>query len=90
MTSSRGIFPTQGSNPGLPHCRRILYLVAREAYVPGAGKYYVPGTAMEVLRSCDRPAVEYYSAVICGELLINSTIEMNLKITKLNKRIHTL
>ena len=21
----RGIFPTQGSNPGLPHCRRILY-----------------------------------------------------------------
>ena len=21
---SRGIFPTQGSNPGLPHCRRIL------------------------------------------------------------------
>ena len=22
---SRGIFPTQGSNPGLPHCRWILY-----------------------------------------------------------------
>ena len=22
---SRGIFPTQGWNPGLPHCRRILY-----------------------------------------------------------------
>ena len=22
---SRGIFPTQGSSPGLPHCRRILY-----------------------------------------------------------------
>ena len=21
----QGIFPTQGSNPGLPHCRRILY-----------------------------------------------------------------
>ena len=21
----RGIFPSQGSNPGLPHCRRILY-----------------------------------------------------------------
>ena len=21
----RGIFPTQGSNPGLPHCRRTLY-----------------------------------------------------------------
>ena len=22
---SRGISPTQGLNPGLPHCRRILY-----------------------------------------------------------------
>ena len=22
---SQGIFPTQGSNPGLPHCRQILY-----------------------------------------------------------------
>ena len=21
----RGIFPTQGSNPGLPHCRQIIY-----------------------------------------------------------------
>jgi len=21
----QGSFPTQGSNPGLPHCRRILY-----------------------------------------------------------------
>ena len=28
----QGIFPTQGSNPGLPHCRQILYqLVTREA-----------------------------------------------------------
>ena len=25
MPSSRGIFPTQGSNPGLRHCRQILY-----------------------------------------------------------------
>ena len=21
----QGLFPTQGSNPGLPHCRQILY-----------------------------------------------------------------
>ena len=29
------IFPTQGSNPGLPHCRQILYHVAtREAHKP--------------------------------------------------------
>ena len=24
-TFHQGIFATQGSNPGLPHCRRILY-----------------------------------------------------------------
>ena len=26
----QGIFPTQGSNPGLPHCRRILYQLSYE------------------------------------------------------------
>ena len=24
------IFPTQGSNPGLPHCRRILYQLSHK------------------------------------------------------------
>ena len=27
---SRGIFPTQGSNPGLQHCRRILYQLSHK------------------------------------------------------------
>ena len=27
----QGIFPTQGSNPGLPRCRRVLYWATREA-----------------------------------------------------------
>ena len=27
---SRGIFPTQGSNPGLPHCGRILYQLSHK------------------------------------------------------------
>ena len=27
---SRGIFPTQGLNPGLPHCRRILYQLSHQ------------------------------------------------------------
>ena len=26
----RGIFPTQGSNPGLLHCRRILYQLSHQ------------------------------------------------------------
>ena len=27
---SRGIFPTQGLNPGLPHCRQILYQLSHK------------------------------------------------------------
>ena len=26
----QGIFPTQGSNPGLPHCQRILYQLSQK------------------------------------------------------------
>ena len=26
----QGIFPTQGLNPGLPHCRQILYCLSHE------------------------------------------------------------
>ena len=26
----QGIFPTQGSNPGLPHCRQILYKLSHK------------------------------------------------------------
>ena len=30
MPFHRGIFPTQGSNPGLPHCRWILYPLSHQ------------------------------------------------------------
>ena len=30
MASSRGIFPTQGLNPGLLHCRQILYYLSHQ------------------------------------------------------------
>ena len=29
----QGIFPTQGSNPGLPHCRWILYLLSHQGSI---------------------------------------------------------
>ena len=32
----QGIFPTQGSNPGLPHCRRILYRLSHQ----GSSNYF--------------------------------------------------
>ena len=30
ISFSRGIFPTQGSNPGLPHCRQMLYSLSHQ------------------------------------------------------------
>ena len=33
----QGIFPMQGSNPGLPHCRRILYQLSHKERSPRGG-----------------------------------------------------
>jgi len=44
----QGIFPIQGSNPGLPHCRRILYhLAAREAHTREATPMRSMSSAMK-------------------------------------------
>ena len=32
----QGIFPAQGSNPGLPHCRQILYQLSHQGPVAGS------------------------------------------------------
>ena len=40
----QGIFPTQGSNPGLEHCRRILYQLSHQGspnVIKVCPKYYV-------------------------------------------------
>ena len=37
----QGIFPTQGSNPGLPHCRQILYQLSYQGSPTAAlSNYY--------------------------------------------------
>ena len=33
----QGIFPSQGSNPGLPHCRWILFQLSRQGRVTHSG-----------------------------------------------------
>ena len=40
----RGILPTQGSNPGLPHCRRILYHLSHKGSDNAAVKAGGPET----------------------------------------------
>jgi len=41
ISFSRKIFPTQGSNPGLPHCRQILYRLSHQGSQQGeAGRKF--------------------------------------------------
>ena len=42
MPSRQGVFPTQGSNPGLLHCRRILYHLSRQGIVESWGSEVSP------------------------------------------------
>ena len=55
------IFPTQGSNPGLPHCRRIIYHLSHQ----GTPKPYIPRFNLATLHVC-------LQASLLGELC-NST-----------------
>ena len=42
----QGVFPTQGWNPGLPHCRRILYQLSHRGS---------PSLALQVANGGDTP-----------------------------------
>ena len=37
----QGIFPTQGSNLGLPHCRQILYHLSHQGSPAKPGVYFL-------------------------------------------------
>ena len=39
LSHLQGIFPTQGSNPGLPHCRQILYQLSHKGTQKSAGNF---------------------------------------------------
>ena len=47
-----GSFPTQGSNPGLPHCRRILYQLSHQ--------YGSKGEAFSLPRCLEKTIFEDY------------------------------
>ena len=42
LSCFQGIFPTQGSNPGLPHCRRILYQLSHKGSPKNTGRGSLP------------------------------------------------
>ena len=45
----QGIFPTQGSNPSLPHCRQFLYQLSHKGSPPLDGREY----QSHILRVCE-------------------------------------
>ena len=60
----QGIFPTQGSNPGLPHGRRILYQLShREA------QEYWSGWPIPSLADLPNPGIELGSPALQADYL---------------------
>ena len=51
ISFSRGIFPIQGSNPSLPHCRQMLYRLSHHSLAPG--KLQGGNTAPPINRKMD-------------------------------------
>ena len=62
----QGIFPTQGSTPGLPHCRRILYQLSHQGSPSPSqsprpllnSRRKVSTLAMLYWEPCDTPVME--------------------------------
>ena len=50
----QGIFPTQGSSPGLPHCRRILYQLSHQGS-PNIRKLSLSSSSPAKLTACSLP-----------------------------------
>ena len=66
----QGIFPTQGSNPGLPHCRWILYRLSHQGSPPGIWQVeIVEGRRQEVTRGMLR-VLSLAAAVLARELWV--------------------
>jgi len=42
LSHLQGIFPTQGMNPGLPHCRQILYQLSHRERKKAVNFPHVP------------------------------------------------
>ena len=65
LSLPQGIFPTQGSNPGLPHCRRILYQLSHQGSPLNIypASYFGPGP-LDILSSSD--SIGLTLAVVCS------------------------
>ena len=65
----QGIFPTQGSNPGLPHCRQILYQLSHKG-----SPWILEWLAYPFSSGSSWPRDWTWVSCIAGRLLINWAI----------------
>ena len=71
----QGIFPTQGSNPGLPHCRRILYQLSHQGSHKGSRKqnqYAKPVVFLYTNSQVSERGTIFYNLKVCGKLVVDS------------------
>ena len=69
------IFPTQGSNPGLPHCRQTLYRLSHQGSLPISchNKFHLISYSSQTLRMCPHfDSVSHALHIIFIILLENS------------------
>ena len=69
------IFPTQGSNPGLPHCRQTLYRLSHQGSLPISchNKFHLISYSSQTLRMCPHfDSVSHALHIIFVILLENS------------------
>ena len=68
---SQRIFPAQGSNPDLPHCRQTLYPLSHQRNPEGDGscyneKYYCCSVAQSRLTLCNPMGASPARSSVCG------------------------
>ena len=66
----QGIFPTQGSNPGLPHCRQILYQLSHK----GSPFICYHSVVHQALLSMEFSRQEYWSGSISSVAQSHQTL----------------
>ena len=66
----QGIFPTQGSNPGLPHCRQILYQLSNQ----GSSALLVADKSQNIYKFCIQVIL---GKILCGNNGYYSGIKRN-------------
>ena len=74
----QGIFPTQGSNPGLPYCRQILYHLSHQGSLQeGRSTIYQISTGCCVTVLCVCLAIFFFfTAVLYGSVWVGRCVCM--------------